>query len=283
MTVPQGWLLHIEHITRFTYPQSARASYNEARLTPLTTPSQTTLDSRVRTLPSTRQQRYWDYWGNMVIAFDVPDAHDELSVTGTSTVETHPDGQHPRAGWEQIRTPRTHDQFAELLVPTALTALPDELAGERDRLRAAADPATAAGEAVRMLSQGLRYERGGTNTMTTAADAWAAGHGVCQDFVHLTLAVLRHVGIPSRYVSGYVHPHAEAVAGETVDGESHAWLEVWTGGWWGIDPTNDTPADHRHVVVARGRDYADVPPIRGVYAGPAQQQMAVTVRITRVR
>jgi transglutaminase-like putative cysteine protease len=136
---------------------------------------------------------------------------------------------------------------------------------------------------VRTVHRKLRYQRGGTDTMTTAADAWAAGHGVCQDFVHLTLAILRHVGIPSRYVSGYVHPSAQAVAGETVDGESHAWVEAWTGDWWGIDPTNDVPADHRHVIVARGRDYADVPPIKGVYAGPAHQQMAVTVRITRVR
>jgi transglutaminase-like putative cysteine protease len=80
-----------------------------------------------------------------------------------------------------------------------------------------------------------------------------------------------------------VHPRADAAAGETVDGESHAWVEAWTGGWWGIDPTNDTLAGRRHVIVARGRDYADVPPIKGVYAGPAQQQMTVSVRITRVR
>jgi transglutaminase-like putative cysteine protease len=283
MTAPQGWLLHVEHATRFTYPQSAHSSYNEARLTPLTTPGQTTLDARVRILPPTTQQRYWDYWGNLVVAFDVPDAHDKLSVTGTSTVETHPDGNRPRAGWELVRDPRTRDRLAELLAATALTALPEELSEECDRLRAAADPVATAEEAVRTVHGRLRYERGGTDTMTTAAGAWAAGHGVCQDFVHLTLAILRRVGIPSRYVSGYVHPSPAAVAGDTVDGESHAWVEAWTGDWWGIDPTNDVPADHRHVIVARGRDYADVPPIKGVYAGPAPQQMAVTVQITRVK
>jgi len=224
-----------------------------------------------------------DSWGNLVVAFDVPDAHDQLSVTGTSTVETHPAGERPRAGWEDIGDPRALDRLAELLVPTPLTALPDELAGECDRLRATADPAAATEEAVAALRQRLRYERGGTDTMTTAAGAWAAGHGVCQDFAHLTLAILRHLGIPGRYVSGYVHPLAEAAPGETVDGESHAWVEAWTGGWWGIDPANDAPAGHRHVIVARGRDYADVPPIKGVYAGPAQQQMTVTVRITRAR
>ena len=224
MTALQEWQLRVEHITRFVYPQPAHASYNETRLTPLTTPSQTTVESRVQTQPPVGQQRYRDYWGNMVVAFDVPDAHDELSVTGTSTVETHPDGKRPRAGWEHFRDPRTHDRFAELLAPTALTALPDELAEECDRLRATTDPATATEEAVRAVHRKLRYQRGGTDTMTTAADAWTAGHGVCQDFVHLTLAMLRHVGIPSRYVSGYVHPSAVAVAGETVNGESHAWV-----------------------------------------------------------
>jgi transglutaminase-like putative cysteine protease len=285
MTRPPGWVLHVVHATRFTYPQPAHASYNEARLTPVTTPAQTTVDARVRVQPALPAtiQRYWDYWGNMVVAFDVPDAHDELVVTGTSTVETHPDGQRARAGWELVRDPRTRDQFAELLAVTPLTALPEELIEECERLRAAADPVAATEATVRAVHGRLRYERGGTDTMTTAAAAWAAGHGVCQDFVHLALALLRQVGIPSRYVWGYVHPSPEAVAGEIVDGESHAWVEAWTGDWWGIDPTNDLLADHRHVIVARGRDYADVPPIKGVYAGPAQQQMAVTVRITRVK
>ena len=283
MTAPQGWLLHVEHITRFAYAQPAHASYNETRLIPLTTLIQTTLESRVLTQPPASQQRYWDYWGNMVVAFDLPDAHEQLSVTATSTVETHPDGQRPRAGWEEIGDPREQDRFAELLAPTALTVLPDELIEECVRLRATADPATAAEEAVRAVGQRLRYERGGTDTMTTAAGAWAAGHGVCQDFAHLTLAMLRQLGIPSRYVSGYVHPRAEAAAGETVDGESHAWVEAWTGDWWGIDPTNDAAAGQRHVIVARGRDYADVPPIKGVYAGPSHQQMTVTVQITRLR
>jgi transglutaminase-like putative cysteine protease len=283
LTTPQGWLLQVEHITRFDYSQPAHASYNETRLTPLSTTTQTTLESRVRTQPPTSQQRYADYWANQVVAFDIPDAHHRLKVTGSSTVETHPDGLRPQAGWAELRDPRAQDQFAELLAPTPLTGLPDELADAAGQLRAAPDPTAAVLGAVQIVRDGLRYERGSTDTMTTASGAWAAGHGVCQDFVHLTLALLRYAGVPSRYVSGYVHPRAEAVTGETVDGESHAWVEAWTGGWWGIDPTNDIPADRRHIIVARGRDYSDVPPIKGVYAGPAQQEMTVTVRITRVR
>ncbi len=280
MTGRPGWLLHVEHVTRFAYSQPARASYNEARLTPPDTATQTTLESSVRTCPATLQQQYLDYWANQVVAFDLPGAHDQLTVTGSSTVETHPDGAPPDADWDLIA--RARDRFAELLRPTALTELPDELTGLSARLREAPDPASAVAAAVRAVRQELRYERGGTDTMTTAAGAWAAGHGVCQDFVHLTLAMLRHAGVPARYVSGYVHPRPEEAAGQPADGESHAWVEAWTGVWWGIDPANGSLADRRHVIVARGRDYADVPPIKGVYAGPAQRQMTVKVRITRV-
>lgn len=283
MTELRGWMLRVEHTTRFSYPEPARASYNEARLTPLTTPAQTTLEARLRTQPPTAQQRYSDYWGNAVIAFDLPDPHNELSIAAVSTVENYPGTPRPCADWADVRDPRTQDRFAELLAPTALTTLPDELSVVCDRLATAAGPIAAAEEAVRTVREGLRYERGRTDAMTPAAGAWAAGHGVCQDFVHLTLAMLRRIGIPCRYVSGYADPRADPVAGETVEAESHAWVEAWTGDWWGVDPTNDTLADQRHVIVARGRDYADVPPIKGVYAGPAQQRMTVSVRMTRIR
>ena len=91
---------------------------------------------------------------------------------------------------------------------------------------------------------------------TSANEAYADGAGVCQDFAHLALALAKSVGLPSRYVSGYFHPEEDATIGEEITGESHAWVEVWTGKWWGYDPTNDCPVGERHVAVGRGRDYA---------------------------
>ena len=127
----------------------------------------------------------------------------------------------------------------------------------------------------------LRYMRGVTSVHTSANEAYADGAGVCQDFAHLALALTKAVGLPSRYVSGYFHPDANAAIGEEITGESHAWVEVWTGTWWGYDPTNDCPVGERHVAVGRGRDYGDVPPVKGIYAGNAENTMRVVVRMTR--
>jgi len=120
-----------------------------------------------------------------------------------------------------------------------------------------------------------------TNVHTSAHEAFVDGVGVCQDFAHLALAMTKSVGLPSRYVSGYFHPEQDAVIGEEITGESHAWVEVWTGSWWGFDPTNNCPIGERHVAIGRGRDYSDVPPVKGIFAGNANHTMQVSVRITR--
>jgi transglutaminase-like putative cysteine protease len=148
-------------------------------------------------------------------------------------------------------------------------------------VRRAPDPATAVVVAEELVRDRLGYERGATHVGTPAAEALAAGAGVCQDFVHLTLAVLRVAGVPCRYASGYLAPDAEAVIGETVAGESHAWLEAWIGEWTAVDPTNGRPVGPEHVLVARGRDYADVPPLRGVYHGGRAEALDVQVEVTR--
>jgi transglutaminase-like putative cysteine protease len=126
----------------------------------------------------------------------------------------------------------------------------------------------------------IAYTPGVTTVYTTAREAWAEGHGVCQDFAHTTLALLRAARIPARYVSGYLHSLEERV-GETVAGESHAWVEYWDGDWHAIDPTNDREVGPAHVVVAHGRDYADVPPLKGIYAGGMSEALGVVVEITQ--
>ena len=122
---------------------------------------------------------------------------------------------------------------------------------------------------------------GVTGVHSTAAEAWAVRKGVCQDITHIALGALRAVGIPARYVSGYLHPKPDAEIGETVAGESHAWVEWFCGEWRGFDPTNLIDIGDRHVIVGRGRDYNDVAPLRGVYAGPYGSKLFVTVEITR--
>jgi transglutaminase-like putative cysteine protease len=128
----------------------------------------------------------------------------------------------------------------------------------------------------------MDYRRGATDVLTPAADAWQQRAGVCQDIAHVVIGSLRTLGIPARYVSGYLHPAKDAAVGETVEGESHAWVEWWDGTWCGYDPTNDEPIGDRHVVIASGRDYGDVRPLRGIYSGGATSSMFVSVRVTRL-
>lgn len=273
-----GWRLRTEHLTTFRYPTPARASYNEVRKIPGTTPRQTTLEARVQTSPAVSQYAYFDYWGTHVVSFNVDRPHNELVVHGMSLVETTGPPPPPDGSWETVQA--AADQHAELLAPSQYAAAGADLVEVSRSLRSTTPRATAQA-VVDWVKGSLEYVRGVTHVHTSAMEAFAAGSGVCQDFAHLALAVLRAGGIPSRYVSGYIHPDPEAEVGEEAMGESHAWVEAWLGDWWGWDPTNGVEVGHRHVVVARGRDYADVAPVRGVYAGGADHEAAASVRITR--
>ena len=161
---------------------------------------------------------------------------------------------------------------------------PPELQARLDELRADSDtPAEYAAAVFQLVYDHLRYLPGVTEVTTTAAQAWAAGAGVCQDHAHAALGALRRAGIPARYISGYLHPSIDPVVGETVEGESHAWVEYWDGDWRGYDPTNAIEPGERHVVVARGRDYSDNPPLRGIYSTEGTSELFVNVEITRLR
>ena len=144
-----------------------------------------------------------------------------------------------------------------------------------------AEPGRAALAIAEAIGEKVEYVQGVTGVHSTAAEAWSERKGVCQDIVHITLGALREAGIPARYVSGYLHPKRDAEIGAPVAGESHAWVEWYAGGWQGFDPTNGIEIGTRHVLVGRGRDYSDVPPLRGVYAGPFTSTLHVEVTITR--
>lgn len=277
------WRVRVRHTTGYRYDSEVTASYNEARLVPQTGLTQLTLESTVTTVPRARQQRYWDYWGTQVTSFDVHIPHTELEVTSVSVVETADAAPPPvDCTWELLQSEQVRDEHVELLVPSpravadeTLRAVVGEVAG--------LSPYETMMALVARVEAHVAYRPGSTGVSTSAVEAWQLGAGVCQDIAHVTLSLLRAAGIPARYVSGYLHPGGElAVIGEPVKGESHAWVEAWLGTWWGFDPTNGIPAGERHVVVARGRDYADVTPLKGVYAGGGSQSLGVLVEVTRL-
>jgi transglutaminase-like putative cysteine protease len=277
-----GWRLEIVHKTRVVYEGTARASYNEARMTPVTLPSQTALEKRLWTGAGVPVWPYRDYWGTMVSSFDIQAPHHELSVTARSVVETGLASPPPAPlGWAQLRDIAGRGRLAEYLSPTARTTVDPALATAARLRTADADPLEAAAEIAGWVRDRVAYVPGATEVQTSAQEAWDKEQGVCQDMAHLTVALLREVGLPARYVSGYLHPHPEADLGDPVTGESHAWVEYWTGHWVAADPTNQAPVGECHVVVAKGRDYGDVPPLKGIYHGAPSSTMDVTVEVIR--
>src|SRR4029453_15002825 len=170
----------------------------------------------------------------------------------------------------------------ELLGASPYVPVEPEIVEVGRTLRADSTPVQAGLRAAEWTHETLRYERGATHVHTSSAEARIAGKGVCQDFAHVTLALLRAIGLPARYVSGYLHPTVNAEIGATTAGQSHAWVEFWAGDWIAVDPTSLAEVGNRHVVVACGRDYADVRPLAGIYSGPAGERLGVRVEVTRL-
>jgi transglutaminase-like putative cysteine protease len=276
--------LRIVHTTGFEYDGRAVASYNEARLTPLTSPEQIVVHTRLDVTPTPWTHGYRDYWGTEVTAFEVLDPHDSLRITSSATVHTNrPQLSAPTLTWEEIRRPAVLDLHTEFLAVPELVRPPEDLA---ERAQVIASGSTRPGEAAQALCALVHaevdYRTGSTGVRTQAAEAWQQRAGVCQDIAHLVIGGLRTLGIPARYVSGYLHPSADAAVGETVNGESHAWVEWWDDGWRAFDPTNDKAIGDQHVVIATGRDYGDVRPLSGIYSGGVTSSMFVDVEVTRM-
>jgi len=286
MTTMNTWGTHrlrIKHTTRISYAQPAASSHNEVRMTPLTLPGQTTLDARVTVSPATATWSYWDYWGTQVTGFDLMDAHGDLTITASSLVETSPpEALPPAPTWAEVAEHTANSRLLEFASPTGRTTVPAKLVKKARKAAAGLDPHETATAVSALVADRVSFLPGATGVNTSAAEAWEQGAGVCQDIAHVTIALLRGLGLPTRYVSGYLHPEREAELHRPVAGQSHAWVEYWAGDWCGYDPTNRTRADESHVVVGRGRDYDDVTPHKGIYRGVPGGGPDVSVEFTRV-
>ena len=278
------WRMRVIHATGYAYKSPVTASYNEARLTPRSDSRQNVIINRVETAPATRSYRYVDYWGTAVTAFDLHAPHAELEVTSSSVVETDkPEAGTSTVSWADLQSYAVLDRYNEVLMPTARYTpagkRTDRVARQIAKTR---DPYHAVLATVEWVRNELQYVPGTTGVHSSGLDALEEGKGVCQDFAHLSLILLRAMGIPARYVSGYLHPNADAAIGEAVEGESHAWIQAWTGSWWNYDPTNDTEINEQYISVGFGRSYADVPPLKGIYLGQGSSDLDVVVEMTRL-
>lgn len=275
--------LHVVHTTTFAYDGPVAASFNEARLTPRSEARQTVLAAALDIDPHSWRHEYVDYWGTTTTAFESARPHTALTLTAVSRVEVHPPALPAPLGWDVVRSDAAADAMAEFLVCSPTTLPPDELlAIAREAAGSAGSTPDGVARAVcAAVHEAVEYVPGVTAVHSTGAHAWEQRKGVCQDMAHLTVGALRSVGIPARYVSGYLHPARTGAVGATVTGESHAWIEWWVGHWVGHDPTNDIDVGEHHVVLGRAREYQDVAPVRGIYAGAGTEALDVHVRITR--
>lgn len=275
-------ILTVRHRTTFTYDEPASGSFNEVRMRPVSTPDQTVLESDIAITPLTWSFPFVDYFGTQAMTFEVRRPHSTLEILATARVEVH--GPRPRRAepaWDELRGARTVDLFAEYLAPTGFTMPNDALRELAARFADVGSPQETVDAVMAAVFSEMNYVPGSTAVTTSAGEAWEARNGVCQDMAHVAIAVLRELGIPTRYVSGYLHPEPEAPLGSSVAGQSHAWLQWWGGQWFGYDPTNAGAIGEGHVLVAHGRDYSDVAPLRGVVVGRQRASLAVAVELVR--
>jgi transglutaminase-like putative cysteine protease len=287
----------IRHVTKFTYDEPISESVMEARMQPRTEASQHCLRFGLSTTPASRVRMYQDPDGNIVHHFNIPGRHARLTVTAEAFVEVSEPRPLPQAlsigAWTQLDAATETGEFWESLnaSPFArrteqLDRLADEIGMARDD-----DPLITVQQIMSDVFRRFEYAPQSTRVDSPIDDALSARRGECQDFAHIMIALVRQLGIPCRYVSGYLfQPSVEPGAGShqaAIDGATHAWVEAWLPelGWIGFDPTHNAAAGEHHIRVAIGRDYADVPPTRGVFKGlsAVRSELAVGVSIGTTR
>jgi transglutaminase-like putative cysteine protease len=282
----------VRHTTRFNYEAPISESVMEARMQPRTDVWQRCLHFALSTAPASRVMVYEDHDRNIVHHFNIPARHARLTLTAQALVEsTAPPevpAELPANAWQCLDAMTACGEFWDLLAPSQFAERTDSLFALARAIgfRRGADPLTTLRELMAVMYREFEYCPQATRVDSRIDEALEARRGVCQDFSHIFIALARHIGIPTRYVSGYLF-HDESAAERSTDGATHAWAEALMPeiGWVGFDPTNNVLARERHIRVAIGRDYADVPPTRGVYKGASEvrTELAVSVRIGPVR
>ena len=293
----------VHHLTAYRYARPVSRNYGRAHVEPRATPHQRVLSHEVAVDPTpARLTAHTDFFGNSSTYLLVDAPHEHLDVHSRALVQVA-DRRYPQESlarpWEQC----TPEHWGPLMPPASIDfvhpspRVPASRAA-RELKEEVFTPGRPVGEALAALTgfvfREFTYDAGATTVTSTLEEVLAARHGVCQDFAHVGVAAVRAAGLAARYVSGYLRtaPAADGALGTAPAGEmigsaaSHAWLSVLVPGtgWVDIDPTNNTFVDQRFVTTAWGRDYADVPPLKGIVVGPpgATSTLSVAVGVVPV-
>ena len=278
--------LQVTHRTRYTYASPVRESFNEVRLQPLTNEHQTCDVFLLKVLPAARLSHYTDFHANIIHFFELPSPHTTLLVESTAKVTTKPITVDPAASpvpmMQLADCRKTERCFDFLQESTHVENSPEAWRLAIDITAGAQDIWQAACAIMNHIHSKFTYTPNVTSVHTHMRDVLDDRRGVCQDFAHVMLGLCRAIQIPALYVSGYLYNGArDQLIGSQA---SHAWCEVFIPGlgWCGLDPTNNQRTDERYIKLGVGRDYADVPPVRGHYKGTTDRRMEVEVAVERI-
>jgi transglutaminase-like putative cysteine protease len=281
----------IRYLTSYRYDADVADNLNALRVKPAANIGQRCDEFSVRLDPEVRLHRHTDYFGTEVVEFEVSRPHRALTIDVRARVSTRPPPDPPQAPWSALSDSAYREAGGEFLLQTDDAPEHAVLQEMLATLRSASTPLAAVMLMSELIPDRFEYRQGATYVDSTVHDLLEVSAGVCQDFVHLGLCLLRHLGIAARYVSGYLFatPSNGTGSDESVEVDTHAWLEallpVLDGGdpvWVGADPTNRKLASDEHVKIGHGRQYADVPPIKGVYRGSAEAELDARVTMTRL-
>jgi transglutaminase-like putative cysteine protease len=279
----------IRYLTEYRYDGPVTDNLNSLRVRPATTSTQRCDEFHTRIEPEARVSRHLDYFGTEVIEFGIPGSHDHLTIDVRARVVTSDPPEPPDGDWESLAGAAYLDAAGEFLLPwqdqPAITGLE-----ELERELAAPTPLSALEALCELVPERFEYRPGATYVGSEVSDLLAAGAGVCQDFVHLSLVLLRRRSIAARYVSGYLWAAPEDDGTDSLEVETHAWLEALLPDagpkgepvWVGADPTNRRLTGETHVKIGHGRFYSDVPPVKGLYMGGATSRLEAAVKMSRL-
>jgi transglutaminase-like putative cysteine protease len=290
----------VRHETKYNYSSPVELGLHMARLSPLNSPLQRRLEHTIDVSPTPAwAMAFTDHFGNGLHHFAIETAHTEFKVVQQTVVEITAapwSAASTAPAWETVRDGMRADAFpeypepAEFIYPSPLIAIdPAATAYAAESFTPGASPIAAAFDLTKRIRTDFAYAPGATTIDTPVSEIMAARHGVCQDFTHAMISGLRGLGLPARYVSGYLKTHgAPAASGAAEDvaligaDASHAWVSLWCGpdvGWVEFDPTNALIVAEEHIAVAFGRDFTDVTPLRGLITGGGEHTLAVAVKV----
>ena len=273
----------VRHVTNFAYEPAIRESVTEVRVQPRTEAMQRCLTFSLDSNPTATIMVYRDFLGNTVHHFDIPAEHTQLKITAQALVDVSSTPVPMLAdvgSWEVLDARVAEGDYLDTLLPSHF-AHPTELLHELARelhLERRGNPLELLLELNQAVYETFRYVPNSTQVDSPIDDTLRSRQGVCQDLSHIMISLVRQLRVPCRYVSGYLYREKDA-EDRSPEGATHAWLEAFLPGpgWVAFDPTNNLVGNERHIRVAVGRDYADVPPTRGVYKGEAESELSVTV------